>query len=326
VSPEAKRFISASPSDSSSIIPGRRGSIGASRERGLFGRGGRRGSTPAEDIVEHEAESQGAGEEEWEVKLKSSNVGNATGTVAGFGKKDRDKMNNAVFPQSPTFAPSLPNKRPISYQPQRATSPSPLQQISSGNASLGRRTPNPFLEEEEKERGAGLFRRLSNAGKGRHRRNISNASASSVRFLEEDDIPEVPPISLSLSPPSPPDSNSKATGASSLFSTSSTTPTPTHKPSSSALERLLLQPSASLGRSSAIVDYGTEAEVLDAGGSSSSMRRNSLGDLKIPARISMAQGSLKSNLGMVREFAGTVDGEFSLSLLNSMFLLIRFWE
>lgn len=38
-------------------------------------------------------------------------------------------------------------------------------------------------------------------------------------------------------------------------------------------------------------------------------RRNSLGDLKIPARISQAQIGLKRDLGMVREFATSVDSE-----------------
>lgn len=39
-------------------------------------------------------------------------------------------------------------------------------------------------------------------------------------------------------------------------------------------------------------------------------RRNSLGDLKIPARISQAQIGLKRDLGMVREFATSVDREW----------------
>ncbi|CCO35820.1 hypothetical protein BN14_09940 [Rhizoctonia solani AG-1 IB] len=37
------------------------------------------------------------------------------------------------------------------------------------------------------------------------------------------------------------------------------------------------------------------------------LRRNSLSDLKIPARISKAQSGLKSNLGMVREFATCIE-------------------
>jgi hypothetical protein len=41
-------------------------------------------------------------------------------------------------------------------------------------------------------------------------------------------------------------------------------------------------------------------------------RRNSLGDLKIPTRISQAQVGLKRDLGMVREFAAEVESEFEL--------------
>jgi len=40
-------------------------------------------------------------------------------------------------------------------------------------------------------------------------------------------------------------------------------------------------------------------------------RRNSLGDLKIPAKISQAQVESKRDLGMVREFAAKVESEFS---------------
>ncbi|EPS95384.1 hypothetical protein FOMPIDRAFT_1082806, partial [Fomitopsis schrenkii] len=38
-------------------------------------------------------------------------------------------------------------------------------------------------------------------------------------------------------------------------------------------------------------------------------RRNSLGDLKIPARISQAQVGLRRDLGMVREFAASIERE-----------------
>lgn len=48
---------------------------------------------------------------------------------------------------------------------------------------------------------------------------------------------------------------------------------------------------------------------VNTSGSSSTLRRSSLGDLKIPARISMAQTGLRNNLGMLREFATKVDGE-----------------
>jgi len=59
-------------------------------------------------------------------------------------------------------------------------------------------------------------------------------------------------------------------------------------------------------------------------------RRNSLGDLKIPARISQAQVGLRRDLGMVREFASNVEREFCLfSFLkknNLTFSLIGFVE
>jgi len=40
------------------------------------------------------------------------------------------------------------------------------------------------------------------------------------------------------------------------------------------------------------------------------LRRNSLGDLKITAKISQAKVGLKRDLGMVREFAAEVESEF----------------
>ena len=45
-------------------------------------------------------------------------------------------------------------------------------------------------------------------------------------------------------------------------------------------------------------------------------RRNSLGDLKIPARISQAQVGLKRDLSMVREFAAEVESELNCSALT----------
>ncbi|KIJ62506.1 hypothetical protein HYDPIDRAFT_169152 [Hydnomerulius pinastri MD-312] len=58
--------------------------------------------------------------------------------------------------------------------------------------------------------------------------------------------------------------------------------------------------SASLGRA-------TQAPNPPPSNASNVPRRNSLGDLKIPARISQAQIGLKRDLGMVRDFAASVD-------------------
>ncbi|KAF6751947.1 hypothetical protein DFP72DRAFT_906614 [Ephemerocybe angulata] len=51
----------------------------------------------------------------------------------------------------------------------------------------------------------------------------------------------------------------------------------------------------------------SNASTVKARETSAVLRRNSLGDLKIPARISQAQVSLRRDLGMVREFAGAVE-------------------
>jgi hypothetical protein len=50
---------------------------------------------------------------------------------------------------------------------------------------------------------------------------------------------------------------------------------------------------------------------IGTGGSPGVPRRNSLGDLKIPARITQAQVGLKRDMGMVREFAANVERKCS---------------
>ena len=81
------------------------------------------------------------------------------------------------------------------------------------------------------------------------------------------------------------------------------------------------QKSVSLGRSTTVTagSGGDEATGLSlasgsgSGGDGGLPRRNSLGDLKIPARISQAQVGLRRDLGMVREFASNVEREFCLA-------------
>ncbi|KAJ6462471.1 hypothetical protein C8R45DRAFT_1080599 [Mycena sanguinolenta] len=68
--------------------------------------------------------------------------------------------------------------------------------------------------------------------------------------------------------------------------------------------------SASLGRSAAAHPVVSAAAVASSplnAAATATMRRNSLGDLKIPARISQAQVGLRRDLGMVREFARNVE-------------------
>lgn len=89
-----------------------------------------------------------------------------------------------------------------------------------------------------------------------------------------------------------------------------------HSPNS----KLPLQQSASLGRSTAVVGSGKDGTDSVSGSNnagSTPFRRNSLGDLKIPARISQAQVGLRRDLGMVREFANNIDRKsFSCSTIT----------
>ncbi|KAF7972308.1 hypothetical protein HWV62_18486 [Athelia sp. TMB] len=127
-----------------------------------------------------------------------------------------------------------------------------------------------------------------------------------------------PPISLH--PPSPPQTVSpRATAPETPKSTispqqvseareklaSPTSPTPT-----TATARLTRSPasahSASLGRATIAPPPIASPSPL-ATHNEGVPRRNSLGDLKIPTRISQAQVSLRRDLGLVREFAGSVE-------------------
>ncbi|KAG8894577.1 hypothetical protein FRC01_012886, partial [Tulasnella sp. 417] len=113
-------------------------------------------------------------------------------------------------------------------------------------------------------------------------------------------LPALPPIDIELSPPSPPRLLTSASQpvhstANSFMALSQ------HFPGIAAHSSPSRNPggTSSLGRANGMA--------LLAGSSPGSMRRNSLGDLKIPARISRNQVALKSNLTMVREFAAIVE-------------------
>ncbi|CAL1703024.1 unnamed protein product [Somion occarium] len=88
-------------------------------------------------------------------------------------------------------------------------------------------------------------------------------------------------------------------GIDSLLSSDEASPTPLPSPSRPKAPGSPQQ-TASLGRSAL---PPKEKEVI----SGFVPRRNSLGDLKIPARISQAQVGLRRDLGMVREFATSVE-------------------
>lgn len=174
----------------------------------------------------------------------------------------------------------------------------------------------------------GNVRKISLVGPRKHKKKKSTADIIPLPPLPTSSHPQnertqsqqgdtripglLPPIELQ--PPSPPQTiNGKAgsqlqpqsisDGLESFIIPSSSLPT-SFTPRSSPMTTSRTSPkspssppqSASLGRTS-------QAPTPNA----SVPRRNSLGDLKIPARISQAQIGLKRDLGMVREFAASVD-------------------
>ncbi|KAL0581621.1 hypothetical protein V5O48_000437 [Marasmius crinis-equi] len=195
----------------------------------------------------------------------------------------------------------------------------------------------PALDEKEGQRSfMGSVRRISLVGI--HKRTKSGVSlvegagkgpSSSHRKQSEGDDPMdvdseshpssrtpsrssglLPPIELQ--PPSPPRTVvDRSTGKTARAASPNNLDTLLHAsnaPSTSS-PSLVLKPTgspqaASLGRSTVVpAIVGSSAILRD----SNVPRRNSLGDLKIPARISQAQVGLRRDLGMVREFASNVE-------------------
>ena len=76
-----------------------------------------------------------------------------------------------------------------------------------------------------------------------------------------------------------------------------------------------------MGRSTTVNIAGCDEIVLASGGRSGVgggggvPRRNPLGDLKIPARMSQTQVGLRRDLGVVKELASNVEREFFLFIL-----------
>lgn len=102
----------------------------------------------------------------------------------------------------------------------------------------------------------------------------------------------------------------------SLLSAATGTPNSARKTPSPTSKVTTSPQSASLGRSAV-------APATTSNGMNNTVpRRNSLGDLKIPARISQAQVGLRRDLGMVREFAANVERKICISLPNDLFLIV----
>ena len=162
-----------------------------------------------------------------------------------------------------------------------------------------------------------------------HATDVTPRPPSRVMPRLSSDVPLLPPIELQ--PPSPPrepvllaqsfsEPIASSTGIDTIFESSTTSSLPSsHSGTMTAMQRSVLLPSsrstltklpasppqqsASLGRA-AHPPNEKEVEVEAV------PRRSSLGDLKIPARISQAQVGLRRDLGMVREFANSVERKY----------------
>ncbi|KAI6127189.1 hypothetical protein F5141DRAFT_1210518 [Pisolithus sp. B1] len=258
---------------------------------------------------------------------------------------DPNSNNEMTEPSSAKPSLSVNARRPTSMQVPNGKFPSSSgtgTRHASYGSSTGRAsarvfstpTPTESLEEldvqaQEGSRSfMGNMRKISLVGPKKHKKKKSTADVIPLPPLPAGPYPQnernqlqqgdtrmpdlLPPIELQ--PPSPPRTiNGKATshsppqnisdGLESFIIPSSSLPA-SFTPRSSPMATSRSSPkspasppqSASLGRT-------TQAPTPNP----SVPRRNSLGDLKIPARISQAQIGLKRDLGMVREFAASVD-------------------
>lgn len=257
-----------------------------------------------------------------------------------------DLTSSTEPPESSFAKPSLmaAARRPTSMQVPNGKHPSGTgTRHASYGSSVGRTsgrvfsTPTPTesveeLDHVQPQEGSrsfmGSMRKISFVGSKRHKKKKSIAEIVAMppppgphpqsEQMQQDDARTaglLPPIELQ--PPSPPRtitgnhiSHSAHVNFSDVFESlivpSSSVPTSFSPRSSpiapgrpSPMTPSSPQQSASLGRA-------TQAP-NPTPSNSSVPRRNSLGDLKIPARISQAQIGLKRDLGMVREFAASVD-------------------
>ena len=216
---------------------------------------------------------------------------------------------------------------PIELQP-----PSPPRTLTQSSAEPMIDTPKGKLKETTKTNNT---RSLASALTAFDLNTLS-PGALSPTFSP---VPSSPLSVSALAPPKTPQPTSPATSSSSLFFTPTGSPYPPASPNKLGVVAAGHSPgkqSASLGRATASGVIGADgspggkgaaAGVSGGGGASGGgvPRRNSLGDLKIPARISQAQVGLRRDLGMVREFATNIERSclvFFLFLSLTEFIII----
>ncbi|KAG1824109.1 hypothetical protein EV424DRAFT_1396104 [Suillus variegatus] len=263
-------------------------------------------------------------------------------TPSKLSKRKSSKMFDPSSSSEVVGTPGKPSllsaaRRPTSMQvPQgKVLSTSTGTRHTSYGSSVGRVASQTFshphesvedLQSREGSRGfMGSMRKISLISGTKHKRQKSTAEVTPLPPVpmsptfplpDESEHPDqlLPPIELQ--PPSPPRTlngvttshsapNNISQGVESLFVPSSSAPV-SLSPKASPVSASRGSPGKASSAQSASLGRATQVP-LSSSPSASVPRRNSLGDLKIPARISQAQISLKRDLGMVREFAASVD-------------------
>ena len=205
-----------------------------------------------------------------------------------------------------------------------------MRRISLGGAGKHRRTASKAPEQHQgrKSSGAATIRAEREPAEETTPRPPSRVIRTSQ------DAPLLPPIELQ--PPSPPRPGQREKSELSrlfkphptlepsrshpaLSSSRSATPLASRPsgeivPSMSPIPSPLPSPTkpkltSSPGQAASLGRATQPPKELESAGSGAVPRRNSLGDLKIPARISQAQVGLRRDLGMVREFAASIERE-----------------
>ncbi|KAH7914872.1 hypothetical protein BJ138DRAFT_1123089 [Hygrophoropsis aurantiaca] len=244
-----------------------------------------------------------------------------------------DPNSSSEFTES-SSKPSLVSaaRRPTSMQVPNGRFPSSGARAASYGSSVGRSMsknfslPTESVEEfdnippppEGSRSFMGSVRKISLVGQKKHKKKKSSADIIPLPELPPT-LPDVPITEqllppIELQPPSPPRvQHGIATSYSAPISISAGIE-PLILPSSSLPVSMSPRPSLSSRNTPAkpvspqSASLGRTTQVPNQAASNVSVpRRNSLGDLKIPARISQAQIGLKRDLGMVREFAASVD-------------------
>ena len=123
----------------------------------------------------------------------------------------------------------------------------------------------------------------------------ASANGSVTSFRRASNSTKLSPL-LAPAPTSPSQTVSLGRGVGAHVQTHLRTDSPLNSPHDSPHSQM---PSSTSNGSGSLVSPST---------SNATLRRSSLGDLKIPARISLAQTGLRNNLGMLKEFANKVEG------------------